>query len=294
MMAVLTIIAGAAAVISLGGIIFILARKLPQTSIINIETIPKERELKIKQDLLLARLERRRARMAEKLSLALGPFWKLIRYGFERLITWAEELERAHKAKQVKKESGDSRSVAALLLEAERLSDNGDFDEAEEKYIEVIKIDSKNTQAYKGLGELYMAKRDYAHARETLEFLIKLGKADATIYADLGAVAREQGKLEEAKGELLRSISMESRLAPAYVDLGLVYDSMGEHERAVEAFARAVELEPANPRNLDLLLEESIIVGNKNLAEDAFLKLREANPENQKLREFKKRIDEIK
>lgn len=289
-----TIILIILAVLSLGGIIFILVKKFPQIAIINIETIPKERESKIKQELLLQRLERRRARMVKKLGAILKPFGKLIQFGFLRLHAYAQELERRHKVKKIKKDASGAGDINTILKEAQEFLDEKKWLQAENKFIEAIRLDNKNPDAYRGLGDLYMMKRDYVHARETLEFLIKLGKADSRIYATLGAVAREQGNLEEAKSDLLKSISLESKLVGAYVDLGLVYQSQGEHERAVEALVRAVEIEPANPRNLDLMLEESIIVGNKNLAEETFLKLREANPENQKLKEFRKRIDEIK
>lgn len=293
-MGFITVIAIILAVVSAGAIVFILVRKFPQISIINIETIPKEREGKRKEELLLARLERRRSRIQQKLAAVFKPFGKLIQYGFLQIQTRAEELERKHKAKEAKEDEAGTVSLTALLKEADDLMEKEEFEGAESKFIEAISLDSKNPEAYRGLGDLYMAKRDYAHAKETLEFLIKLGKADAKIYASLGAVAREQGNMEEAKADLLQSISMESKLGSAYADLGLVYKGLGEADKALDAFSRAVEAEPANPKYLDLLLEESIMVGNKNIAEEAFLRLREANPENQKLKEFRKRIDAIK
>ena len=45
------------AVASAGGIVFILVRKLPQIAVINIETIPEEREAKRKEELLLSEEE---------------------------------------------------------------------------------------------------------------------------------------------------------------------------------------------------------------------------------------------
>ncbi len=293
-MSAFSIIALVFVIVSAAGIVFILVRKFPQIALINIETISKEREAKIKDELLLQRLRRRRARIAEKFSAVLQPFWKLLRYGFLQLQAYAQELERKHRTKKVKQGAESGGSVKSLLSEAQDFLEKEEFEKAEGKFIEVIRLDNKNVEAYRGLGDLYVARRDYQHAKETLEFLIKLGKADSKIYANLGTVAREEGNLEEAKADLLQSIAMESRLAGAFVDLGLVYQSLGEHEKATEALIRAVEIESANPRNLDLLLEESIIIGNKNLAEDTFVRLREANPENQKLKEFRKRIDEIK
>lgn len=292
-MGFITVIAIILAVVSAGGIIFILVKKMPQIAAINIETIPEEREAKRKEELLLQRLERRRYRIISQLSAVFKPIGRLIQYGFLHLQSYAQDLERKHKAKKLKQGPGAPESVGDILKEANEFLEREEFESAEEKFIAAVRLDSKNPEAYRGLGDLYMAKRDYAHAKETLEFLIKLGKADSKIYATLGTVAREEGNLEEAKEDLLKSISMESKLASAYIDLGLVYKGMGDKNKAVEAFSRAVEIEPANPKYLDFLLEECIIVGNKNLAEEAFLRLREANPENQKLKEFRKRIDEI-
>ncbi len=281
------------AVVSAGGIIFILARKFPQIAIINIETIPEEREAKRKEELLLERFQRRRSRAMRKLLSVLNPLGKLIQYGFREFHAYVDGLERKHRAKKAKQGGPETISVDAILKEANELAENEEFEQAENKFIEAIRMDSKNPEAYRGLGDLYMAKRDFVHAKETLEFLIKLGKADSRIYANLGTLAREEGNLEEAKEDLLKSITMESKLASAYIDLGLVYKSLGEQNKTMDAFVRAVEIEPANPKYLDFLLEESIIIGNKNMAEEAFLKLREANPENQKLKDFRKRIDEI-
>ena len=58
-------------------------------------------------------------------------------------------------------------------------------------------------------------------------------------------------------------------------------------------FARAVQLEPGNPKYLDQLLEMSIIAGDSELARETYDRLRLANPDNQKLAEFKQRVEEI-
>ena len=56
---------------------------------------------------------------------------------------------------------------------------------------------------------------------------------------------------------------------------------------------QAVELEPKNPKYLDLLIETVILCGDKDLAERAFNELRMVNPENQKLAVLRERINNI-
>jgi hypothetical protein len=68
---------------------------------------------------------------------------------------------------------------------------------------------------------------------------------------------------------------------------------VGQADVAKESILQAVELEPQNPKYLDLLIEIAIICGNKDLALKGYGELRLVNPENQKLSSFKDRIYKI-
>jgi hypothetical protein len=56
---------------------------------------------------------------------------------------------------------------------------------------------------------------------------------------------------------------------------------------------KALEIEPNNPRYLDTILEISIIKKDKVLANETYKRLKEVNPENQKLAEIKEEIAEL-
>ena len=62
---------------------------------------------------------------------------------------------------------------------------------------------------------------------------------------------------------------------------------------AKEAALQAVELEPQNPKYLDLLIETAIICGDKATAVRSLEELRLVNPDNQKLDSFRERITKI-
>jgi len=56
---------------------------------------------------------------------------------------------------------------------------------------------------------------------------------------------------------------------------------------------RSLEKHPNNPRYLDTMIEISIINKDKISALEAFDKLKEANPDNKKLEEWKKEIRKL-
>jgi tetratricopeptide (TPR) repeat protein len=56
---------------------------------------------------------------------------------------------------------------------------------------------------------------------------------------------------------------------------------------------KAVELAPNNPKYLDFLLEVSIMLEEKETALETYEKFHAINPENQKLSEYKARIEAL-
>ena len=68
---------------------------------------------------------------------------------------------------------------------------------------------------------------------------------------------------------------------------------MGELETACENLREALDLEPNNPRYLDLILDLSIMKKDKEEASRYFEKLAAVNPENQKLADWKEKIDSL-
>jgi len=160
------------------------------------------------------------------------------------------------------------------------------YAEAEKRLIEIIGIDNKNIKAFKLLGGLYFDRKNYEEARETFEYILKL-KDDDDAFAQLGKIGGEyrEDSSKEANINIFRS--------QTYFDLSLVYKAMEKYDKAIVNLKKALEIEPNNPRYLDTMLEISIIKKDKDLALESYKRLAEANPENQKLPEIKKEIDEM-
>lgn len=164
---------------------------------------------------------------------------------------------------------------------------------AEKKYIEIIGIDSKNVQAFKNLAQVYFELKNYEEAKQIFEHILKLKDDDVEAYGGLAEIAKEKGDLSQARDEYLRALNVNNQRSQTYFDLALVYNAMDNGAEACWNIKKALDIEPNNPRYLDTMLDISIINKDKGAALGAYEKLKSANPENQKLAEFKKKIDEL-
>ena len=67
----------------------------------------------------------------------------------------------------------------------------------------------------------------------------------------------------------------------------------GDQSGAGEYGTRAIALESSNPKYLDFLIGLAILEGRKKEGRQYLEKLREVNPENGKIEEFEKRLEEL-
>lgn len=293
-------------IIGLAGIIWIVSRKFLSLSLIDVEkSISKAK--KLKNSIIASRFHRilqaKGKKPKETLKNISGKIKKSFDRAMDRLLEIESKTEKAATAKlpagKTEKEKPALRATKTeskifdLLEEAQRLARGDNWKQAEGKYVEVIKVDSKNIAAYQGLARLYLDNNKNAEARQILEFLLKLGAEDADTYINFANLAWEEDSLDEAKIYYLKALSLDGSKVVARVNLGLVFGELGDKESAMQQFRAAFELEPKNPRYLDLLLESSIQIGDKDLARKALQNLKEVNPENQKIDDFKKRINEM-
>lgn len=294
------------AIIGLAGVIIIISRKFLSLSLIDVEKSASKAK-KLKNAIIASRFHRILQAKGKKPKETIKNISAMIKRSFDKTMDKLLEIEsmtsKAAGPKPSQKESKKEKSTVKatktetkifdLLEEARRLARGVNWKQAEGKYIEIIKIDQKNVDAYRGLAQLYLDNNKNAEARQILEFLLKLGAEDADTYINFANLSWEEDNLEEAKIHYLKALSLDGSKVVARVNLGLVFNELGDKESAMQQFRAVFELEPKNPRYLDLLLESSIQIGDKDLARKALQNLREVNPENQKIDDFKKRINEI-
>ncbi len=250
--------------ISLVIIIFIVIRKFPVLANIDVENIPKEKEAKIKEEIISNRLRRSITKWSSKLI-------KVLKFLAEKIIAFSkwfyESLHemRDNYRKETVKEGEKEEVVESALEEVKELQKSEKYKEAEKKLIDIISVDSQNIEAFKILGEIYFEQKNYNDAKETFQHIIKL----------------------------LEKSDSDEELAEVYFNLALVNKEEENFDKALDEIKKALKLNPNNPRYLDTMLEISIINKDKISALDAYEKLEKANPDNQKLKEFKEKIREL-
>ncbi|MFA5134494.1 MAG: tetratricopeptide repeat protein [Patescibacteria group bacterium] len=280
----------AAAIIA---ILVILWRKFSILAAINTETIKEEQQSKVKRSLIEGRLKRKLASMrarsvlkngnvdgssSESKPSAIRGFYNALRKLEQNYRSKIRELEPQD-------EGAKEKNVSILIRDARALRDSELYKEAEQKYIEAISVDSRSVEAYENLGGLYVELRDYDHAKEIYQYLLKLRSTDLSESPN-----KQTGSID--RGDV-STVSLAKEVAGYHVELGEVYRAEGEPQKALDCFQEAVKLEPNNPRNLDRVAETALELKDKPLVQATVDKLREVNPENEKLAEFEEALKQL-
>ena len=79
-----------------------------------------------------------------------------------------------------------------------------------------------------------------------------------------------------------------------HLGLADLYVSLSEKEKALSSLQKAQALEPNNPKILDQLFLVSVLLKNRELAEEAFNKIKKINPDHGRLGEFEKKLKALK
>lgn len=265
----LNIIAWIIAVFSLVVILYIVIRKFPSLSILDVENIPGEKEAKFKEQILKQRLERdfnsffkTWQRFRFSIGGVIGDFLKKT---YQKLSNVRDDLRRQKKLNFTEKRE----LIADLFLRAKNALSECDYKTAEKNLIEIISLDSKRLLAFLNLAESYRLGKNYQEAKITLEHALKMALQ----------ISRDPEMLE---GVIISEI---------YFSLAWVCFELTLFDESLEYALQALDAKPNNPRYLDLIFDLSIIKKDKKLATDSWKKLAAVNPENQKLDELKSKID---
>ena len=245
-------------VISLATSLVIVIRKIPQLRIINVLSLPEEKFRQVKEFLIQQRFQRVvRERFGFLINFGSKTWKESSRQG-RRLMQKVYAIEQHYRKmqKEASPISSDAEAIRKMMEEAEALVDKEEYFEAEKRYIEILSQHPKHVKAYEALGNLYVLDHKYNQARETFNFALKLKQDDASIHAALGELEMKENN-------------------PIL---------------ALTEFAEAIKIRPNSPRYLDFFIESAIAAKNVSEAKRGVEKLREVNPDNQKISEFDEKI----
>ena len=280
-------------------------RKFPQLTVLDVDNIPEVKAGRKKDEVLKKRVEENteisKKNWLNKLKPATAKFGKVqtsFRDYVTKLTTRVEHEDKKvveiKEAKDTKEDKEKKKlDLFSLIHDGNIAMNNGDYETAENKYITAIRIDAKNVEAYRGLADVYLKQEQIEQAKQTYEFILQLNPNDGDVLISLGDLSIEMGDNKNAIDYYQRSVLIDDSHANRFAKLAELLESMAEYQTGLVAIEQAIELEPQNPKYLDMLTELSIMTGEKDKALDAYEKLRMTNPENNKLSAFKDRISNI-
>jgi tetratricopeptide (TPR) repeat protein len=287
---------------SVGVLFYIIWDKLPQLANLDIDNLPEEKFYRKKKEIIYKRMDEKNKIAQTQLAVFLRPLQKLwgnLQLRFRIYVGKIERLLHYEKMKKQKQEQNlmtkeeKEQKLKLLVSEGQNSLQVGDLDRAEESFIAAIKLDVKSRDAYRGLGDVYFAKGALEESKQTYMFLLQLDRSNDYAMVKLAEIAEQQNDWQNAIKFYEQAVVINDSLSPRFVRLAELLNKVGHPEIAEEAIAQAIELEPQNPKYLDLLIETAILCGDKKIAVKGFEQLRMVNPENKKLPDFKDRIDKI-
>ena len=287
-------------ILSLVVIIFIIVRKFPQLSLLDVDSIPEVKMEKKKTEIIRKKIAVQSKEAGEKRKILFKPIIqksKDIQLIFRKYVGQIErvlvkkEKEKRESAELPENRLEKAKQIRVLLQEGNYALEQNDRESAEQKFISAIKLDSKNIEAYQGLGDVYVALVQLDQAEETFKFLLQMDPNNIHALIKLGEIAEQKGKVEESLEYYEQVILQEDSNPSRFVKIAELLKSIGKYDPAFEAISRALELEPQNPKYLDMSVDIGVLCGNKEKAMESYERLRMVNPENQKLMVLKEKID---
>jgi len=249
--------------VSFLAVIAVLVRNIPRLRVVNVESVPAELTKRVKDRLITEHFTRSQIERWRRIGRVIQNVWNIFSRLARHLVQRVNRLEQHYqKLKNISSPVADKKDpelLKKLFDEAQDLARKGERIEAEKRYVEVISHSPKYTEAYEGLGNLYLAGRQFAQARETLEFALRLDAENASALMSMAELEIAQGFSDKALGHL----------------------------------RKATEIRQKNPKYLDAYIEAAFVVGAVSDVKKGIQRLKEGNPENQKIFAFEERLKQL-
>lgn len=183
--------------------------------------------------------------------------------------------------------------INTLLHEARALIRDLKWADAERRYLEVLSLDPRHAEAYKGLGQIYLKQKVYAQAKETFLFLVKMKSADDATYAGLADVAESENDFAAAEAWRLKAVEFNPRHAHRHAQLAEFYLAHQEPAKAWPSAKRASDLEQMSAKYLELSLEIAILLNDKKEARHRYDRLRLLSEDRGKYQSWREKVEAL-
>lgn len=276
---------------ALGAIVVVFVTHWKEIRLLDPHTIRSEQVRGMRDRIMKSRLNRRLSRTLTPVSRIGTRFSRKVGETYKRLEDKLIDLAGLTDAQSLASNPSD---IVARLREVRFLVRDQKWAEAEQKYLEILKLDARNREAYLGLGMLYVATEQFAQAKETFQFLIKIHVADDTVYASLADISDAEHDVATAERMRKIAINKSPRNPIRYAELARHYLQHDAPKRAWMYAERAIELDPERPQFLEISVESAILLADRDAALDRLNRLRAHSTDRVRLQRLADKIDLIR
>jgi len=177
-------------------------------------------------------------------------------------------------------EGSCSFEIDSELKKALQYQQAGQFEQAEDIYRKILKVNPNHPEALHLLGIIAYQFKKYDIAVPLISKAIRIDPNQSAYYSNMGLVLKEQGKLDEAVACLQKAIQLDPDHAKAYNNMGNVLYEQRRPDKAVTCYRKALQLDPKNADALNNLGDALEKVGNSEEAVTYFHKALQLYPEN--------------
>ena len=163
---------------------------------------------------------------------------------------------------------------------AVRNHQNSNFQDAQNYYQKVLKIDPNHFTALNNLGAIYQSIKDHQKAKSCYEKAIEINPNYADAYNNLGLVFHGQADYQKAKSCYEKAIEINPNYVGAHNNLGVIFKELEENQKAKNCYEKAIEIDPnyvGAHNNLGVIFKE---LGENQKAKECFKKVIEINPDH--------------
>jgi polysaccharide pyruvyl transferase WcaK-like protein/Flp pilus assembly protein TadD len=133
-----------------------------------------------------------------------------------------------------------------LLQQAVRLHQQGQLDEAEAIYRQILRAEPSHHAVLNLTGLAAFQRGNVADALRDLGRAASLAPQVAKYQYDLGVVTQTHGRLAEAVGHYQRALTLDASSAASWENLGVALFDLHHNREAIAAFESALALNPAS------------------------------------------------
>lgn len=250
--------------VSIFFLLVVALRHIPDLRVIDVKTISHERSRELKEKLIMDKFERG---ARSKWRVVAGVSHTVVRgasrvgrRAVQKLYAIEQYYQKLNRNATEGQHAYTMETVKKMTDEAIRLIREEEYIPAEKIYIDIISHNPRSVDAYEGLGNMYLVKKDFDQSRETLLFVLRLSPNDASVNVSLAELELVQGRPKAALSYLRKAVAKRSK----------------------------------NPKYLDLYIDSALVAGSLKDARSGIQMLKKVNPDNQKIPDFEARFDKLK